>query len=59
VFGQDFAARNPEVVSAVVISASLDWAALTIAAALVAEEERLRIEGHCQWPRRHAGYLQV
>jgi hypothetical protein len=31
--------KHPEVVSAVMISASLDWAAMTIAAALVAEEE--------------------
>ena len=31
--------KHPEVVSAVMISASLDWAAMTIAAALVTEEE--------------------
>jgi hypothetical protein len=29
------------VVSAVVISASLDWAAMTIAAALIAEDEEM------------------
>ena len=31
--------KHPEVVSAVMIAASLDWAAMTIAAALVTEEE--------------------
>ena len=41
-FGSNFAREHPEVVSAVMISASLDWAALTIAAALVSEEEMPR-----------------
>ena len=35
----NYARANPQVVSAVMISASLDWAAMTIAAVLVAEEE--------------------
>ena len=39
VLGDGYAAKHPEVVSAVMISASLDWAAMTIAAALVAEDE--------------------
>jgi hypothetical protein len=39
VFGDGYAQAHPEVVSAVMISASLDWAAMTIAAALAAEEE--------------------
>jgi hypothetical protein len=38
-FGSNYAREHPEVVSAVVIAASLDWAAMTIAAALVTEEE--------------------
>ena len=38
-FGPGYAHANPQVVSAVMISASLDWAAMTIAAALVTEEE--------------------
>ena len=38
-FGSDYARKHPEVVSAVMIAASLDWAAMTIAAALVTEEE--------------------
>ena len=37
--GDGYARAKPQVVSAVMISASLDWAAMTIAAALVAEEE--------------------
>jgi hypothetical protein len=39
VFGQDYASAHPEVVAAVLISASMDWAAMTIAAALAVEEE--------------------
>jgi hypothetical protein len=39
VFGPGYAAEHPDVVSAVMISASLDWAATTIAAALVVEDE--------------------
>ena len=39
VLGDGYARANPQVVSAVMISASLDWAAMTIAAALVAEQE--------------------
>jgi hypothetical protein len=39
VFGPGYAAAHPDVVSAVMISASLDWAATTIAAALVVEDE--------------------
>ena len=39
VLGDGYARAKPQVVSAVMISASLDWAAMTIAAALVAEEE--------------------
>ena len=38
-FGSNYAREHPEVVSAVMIAASLDWAAMTIAAALVTEEE--------------------
>ena len=38
-FGSNYAREHPEVVSAVMISAALDWAAMTIAAALVTEEE--------------------
>ena len=38
-FGGNYARANPQVVSAVMISASLDWAAMTIAAALVTGEE--------------------
>ena len=38
-FGSNYAREHPEVVSAVMISAALDWAAMTIAAALVAEDE--------------------
>ena len=37
--GSNYAREHPEVVTAVMISASLDWAAMTIAAALVTEEE--------------------
>ena len=36
--GDGYARANPQVVSAVMISASLDWAAMTIAAALVEPE---------------------
>ena len=36
--GDGYARANPQVVSAVMIFASLDWAAMTIAGALVAEE---------------------
>ena len=35
VLGDGYARANPQVVSAVMIAASLDWAAMTIAAALV------------------------
>jgi hypothetical protein len=42
VLGDGYAARHPEVVSAVMISAALDWAAMTIAAALVAEDEQIQ-----------------
>ena len=41
-FGSNYAREHSEVVSAVMISAALDWAAMTIAAALVAEEETVR-----------------
>ena len=37
--------KHPEVVSAVMISASLDWAAMRIAAALVTEEESVPRNG--------------
>jgi len=37
--GSNYAREHPEVISAVMISASLDWAAMTIAAALMTEEE--------------------
>jgi len=39
VFGAGYAAAHPDVVSAVMISASLDWAATTIAAALAEPED--------------------
>jgi hypothetical protein len=42
VFGQDFAAQHPEVVGAVMISSALDWAAMTIAAALATEDEQMQ-----------------
>jgi hypothetical protein len=41
VFGPGYAAAHPEVVSAVMISASLDFAAGLIAAALVEDEQPL------------------
>ena len=44
-FGSNYAREHPEVVTAVMISASLDWAAMTIAAALVAEEESVPHNG--------------
>ena len=37
--GSNYAREHPEVVSTVMIAASLDWAAMTIAAARVTEEE--------------------
>jgi hypothetical protein len=43
--GSKYAREHPEVVSAVMISASLDWAAMTIAAALVTEEESVPRNG--------------
>ena len=43
--GSNHAREHPAVVSAVMISASLDWAATTIAAALVAEEEAVARNG--------------
>jgi hypothetical protein len=45
VLGDGYARANPQVVSAVMIAASLDWAAMTIAAALVAEEETMPHNG--------------
>ena len=42
-FGQDYAAKHPELVSAVMISAAL--VAMTIAAALVVEEEMVAHNG--------------
>ena len=39
VFGEDYAAAHPEVVSAVMIGASLDYAAQLIASALVIDED--------------------
>ena len=41
----NYAREHPEVVSAVMISASLDWAAMTIAAALTVEEESVPHNG--------------
>jgi hypothetical protein len=37
--GSNYAREHPEVVPAVTLAASLDWAAMTIAATLVTEEE--------------------
>jgi hypothetical protein len=45
VLGDGYARANPQVVSAMMIAASLDWAAMTIAAALVAEEETVPHKG--------------
>lgn len=42
---QQLCARAPRVVPAVMIAASLDWAAMTIAAALVTEEEAVPHNG--------------
>jgi hypothetical protein len=46
VFGQGYAAAHPDVVSAVMIPASMDWAAMTIAAAFAVEEEPAPRELH-------------
>ena len=43
--GSNYAREHPEVISAAMISASLDWAAMTIAAALVTEEEAVPHNG--------------
>ena len=43
--GDGYARANPQVVSAMMIAASLDWAAMTIAAALVTEEEAVPHNG--------------
>ena len=43
--GSNYAREHPEVVSAVIISASLDWAAMTIAAALLADDEAVPHNG--------------
>jgi hypothetical protein len=42
VLGDGYAPAHPEVLAAAMVSASLDWAAMTIAAALVAEEAEER-----------------
>jgi hypothetical protein len=44
-FGSNYAREHPEVVSAVMIAATLDWAAMTIAAAIVAEDETVPQNG--------------
>ena len=43
--GDGYARANPQGGLAVMISASLDWAAMTIAAALVTEEESVPHNG--------------
>jgi hypothetical protein len=45
VFGQNYAAEHPDVVAAVMVSASLDWAAMTIAKALTEPEHDVRLPG--------------
>ena len=52
--GDGYARANPQVVSAMMIAASLDWAAMTIAAALVAEEETVPHKGPA-WCGRNSG----
>jgi hypothetical protein len=39
VFGDGFAREHSDLTAAVMLSASMDWAAMTIAAALVVEDE--------------------
>ena len=46
VFGEGYAAAHPDVVSAVMLSASLDWAAMTIASALVEPVEEATMPGN-------------
>ena len=53
--GSNHAREHPAVVSAVMISASLDWAATTIAAALVAEEEETVPHNNPQNPPAFVG----
>ena len=45
VFGAGYAAAHSDVVSAVMISASLDWAAQLVAVALVAEDKPVPASG--------------
>ena len=51
VFGENYAAKHPELVSAVMISAALDWAAITIAAAVVVKEETVAHNGRGSYGR--------
>ena len=49
VFGQDFAAKHPEVVSAVMISASLDWAWFGRQSDITTE--RNHKQSHVEWQK--------